>query len=718
MRVSFLFFVLASWFVILGYGQVEVWRTYTNTNYIFDISGNDSVLSVATAGGLVILDVRAEPPRVERTIVHTNGLGANRCLAVSQDWEGNIWVGTDGAGLAVVPKDSNRAFLCYTNELPTRIRSVIFSGHRLLLGTEQGFFVIDTRGTPLNFNDDGIRHFQVNEIRALLSDWILAIFPTDGFYWIGTNQGVTCVDTGFSHWRGFRQPLGDSVSGIGVLPDGRVILGTERGLAVGDTSGFIPLVFFPDAKRVNDVVVYNWDIYFATADTLFKADTAGTLLPVLVNRPQTLFLGEAFWVGCGGSEEAGWGLWYQRSGASWQRVDFACLVSGVITDCAFGKDGSAYLGHNSSWFSRIMPDGTLRVLNSPLPWVVQIRCDSRGRLWFTHFSYRGGVSMYDPEADTWATFQWGETSRRNVIQAFGLDRRDTKWVFNLGGTVIAIDSVGRQQEFNLPELVPPPGGSYEFAFDSRNRVWLGMTNGLAELDYGGTLFDLTDDQRRLHSSGLPSLEVRSVVVDQQDRVWVATPQGAAVWTGNGFEVYNTNNSGLLSNNIYRVRCDGSGRLWFLSDAGLSIFDVATGRWINYTPQNSGMIPNPQGLAGFYTALEINDRDGVAGIGSLRGFSFFSFLPPAETTGSELRVYPNPCVLNAAAGVVIDGLPPDARVKVYTLNGQPVASLSVSPGLGRAVWYPRNVATGLYIIVATSSRGVRTERVALVVPERR
>ncbi len=693
------------------------WQTYTNMNFINDICGNDSVLNIATTGGVAILTIKPEPSPL-RTYVHTHGLGVNRCLSICQDAQGNLWIGTDGAGLALIPKDSTQALLYQQNELPLKVQAVVIDGYRILCGTEQGLYVLNLQGTPLDFNDDVIEQYNYLRVRELLSDRILALLVTDSLYWIGTNLGLTCVDHFFRNWRAFRRPLGDSVSALVCLPDKRVVAGTEAGLVIGDTAGFAPLMLFPQTKAVRDMVVQGYDIYVATTDTLFKVDTSGSAQPLLTDDCRAIWIGETFWVGLGGGDAWGKGLRYLRSGQSWQAFYFNCISAGEISDCAFGKDSSVYLGHNSSWFSRIMPDSTVRVLSSPLPWIVQIRCDSKGRLWFSHFSYQGGISVYDPVADTWGIFQWGASTRRNVCQAFGLDPLDTKWVFNMGGAIVAIDSLGRQQEFYLPELVPPTGGSYEFAFDSRNHVWLGLTNGLEELNYAGTLFDQSDDHHTLHSAGLPASEVRSVAVDPQDRIWIATPQGGAMWNGSSFQVYTTTNSRLLSNNLYRVRVDGAGRIWFLSDSGLSIFDVATNTWTNYNALNSGIIPNSQSMTGFYTALALDPIQGRAGIGSLRGFSLFTYAKEPDTNLIRLKVFPNPCILGLHHGVNIEGLPKDARVRVYTLSGQPVADLSVEPSLGRASWVLTNnkrVASGIYIIVATSSKGVRTERFALVRP---
>lgn len=685
------------------------WQTYTNLGFISDICGNDSNLFLATAGGVVILQRKPEP-EVKKVFCHTDGLGVNKCLGIAQDSEGNLWVATYGAGLVVIAKDLSEVRTYSLYELPPRIKVVAIVGSRVILGTEQGLFVIDTHGTPIDFSDDRIHRFTVGETKELLSNQVLAIGVIDSCCWIGTNQGVSCVDTSFSRWQGFRRPLGDSVLAIGFLQK-KVILATEVGLAIGGKSGFLPLWQFPSVKKVKDIAIFGGFIYLATVDTVFKVDTTGEAQPFFVKAAQSLWADGTFWVGGGGSEEAGQGLYYLQSGQSWGQVSLKCIYSGAISDCTFGKDGSAYLGHHSNWITRILPDAnSIQIIRSPLSWAVQIRCDSQGKLWFSHF-WPGGVSVFDPSTNTWQSITW--SGKKNTIMAFGIDRFDTKWVFNQNGSIIAIDSTNRQAEFILPELVPPPGGGYEFAFDSKNRVWLGLTNGLEEFDYGGTLFDPSDDAHTLHTTGLPSTEVRSIAVDFSDNVWVATPQGGAVWNGKEFRVYTTANSPLLSNDLYRVRVDGAGRVWFLSDLGLSIFDVATYRWTNYTSQNSGILPNPEGLSPFYTALDLDGNQGVAGIGTTRGFSLFNFAIPYDTATTRLRVYPNPFIAKEHSGVIIDGLPKDAQVRVYTISGKPVAELSVMPGAGRAVWYPKDMSNGLYVIVATSGLGSYTEKVAVI-----
>ncbi len=427
---------------------------------------------------------------------------------------------------------------------------------------------------------------------------------------------------------------------------------------------------------------------------------------------------QALWVGCGGSELNGSGLRYAVSGQSWSSYYNNCIASADVFDCAIDSAGNIYLCHFGAGISWINPKGQVSTFGSVLPFPVQVRTDSKGRVWIAHFAGDGGLAEFSPSDGTWQKVQWGASSSWNIIDAFGLDRSDTKWVFNGGATVVAVDSAFQQTVFRVPGLSPPPGGSYEFAFDSRGRVWLGLNEGLVMIDYAGTLHDQSDDRDTILIGGLPTAEVRSVAVDGEDHVWVATSQGAAAWNGSSFQVFLTTNTGngLLSNNVYRVRIDASDRVWLLTDAGLSVYDQVARTWTDLTPQNSGLIGDFEGTVGFYRALALNDTLGLALVGTRRGLSVYNYAVKAESTAEHLRIYPNPCILGVHSGVVIDGLPYDATtVGVRTLAGRPVADLRVEQSRHAAVWRPHNQASGLYLFVVATPRGTRVERVALVSP---
>jgi len=121
---------------LIAVGSPGEWQSYTNTNFISDMVGTDSVLYLATSGGVASLDI-LPGPALRRTFVNTDGLPTNRCLCISRDASGNLWVGTDGGGLAVIEPDSGRVWQYRPNDLAMRIRVLTWDGTRLLCGSDQ-----------------------------------------------------------------------------------------------------------------------------------------------------------------------------------------------------------------------------------------------------------------------------------------------------------------------------------------------------------------------------------------------------------------------------------------------------------------------------------------------------------------------------------------------------------------------------------------------------
>lgn len=691
------------------------WRSLVSSNLVNDICGDDSILYLATAGGVAVLDVAQEQIQTIRIVLNSEGLPVNNCLCEALDSAGNLWVGTDGGGLAVIPADGGFALHYRPSDVAPYIRSLSWAGNRLLVGSTEGLYVIDAMGTPLDFSDDAIRHFSTARVPELQSDNVTALL-SHGDYWVGTIRGVTRVDTGFRIWRPLRPPHGDSARALAVLRD-RVVVMTERGVSREDSSGLVPFCRFSRVREMFDMSVHGGDVYVAGTDGFYKVDTAESTGLQLIYQvdARAVLLGSAIWLGTGGDVVSGSGLRYLRSGQSWQSYYLPGLLSSNVNDLVAAPNGDVYCCHYSNGVSLVYPDRRVAWIWGALPNAVMVRVDSKGRAWFAHFASDGGLSAYDPVSNQWDRIQWGASSEWNVIKAFGLDQYDTKWMFNAAAAVVAVDSLGVQAVFNIPELVSPPDGNYEFAFDSRGRAWLGLTVGLEMIDFGGTLHDPEDDTSVLYTKGLPSPEVRSVAIDRRDHVWVATPQGAAVWDGDGFRVYTRENTGnqLLSNNLSRVRVDAADRVWLLSEAGLSVLDLVSKRWQSFTPQNSGLIGNPQSISKFYTGLDVSSARNEVIVGSRRGMSVFAMLSAPETLATELSVAPNPCILGVHDCVAIGNLPEEARVRVYTLSGEPVADLTPRGRLGRAVWYPGRAASGVYIFVVASPRGTRSGRLAVV-----
>ncbi len=87
--------------------------------------------------------------------------------------------------------------------------------------------------------------------------------------------------------------------------------------------------------------------------------------------------------------------------------------------------------------------------------------------------------------------------------------------------------------------------------------------------------------------GLPESPIMDLQMafDANNILWAGTAHyGLAQWTGDGWTRLNTQNSGLLSDEVLCLAFDDAGTLWAASPDGISAFDGVN--WTNFTVQNS------------------------------------------------------------------------------------------------------------------------------------
>ena len=695
------------------------WKSYTNANFVNHLTGTEETLYLATNGGLQLFGIR--DTTFLDAYTSSEGLPANTLLCCDMDDSGNVWLGTDGGGI-VIFNPRSRQFSVYP---PDRLSILKFNclriaGDTVLVGSENGAWLISTRGTYLNFEDDDCVY-----LSGLLSPTVLSLGADAGF-WIGTNRGIDRVarDLTVEH---FPRPLGDSVKGITVKDD-TLFIATEWGIARFEEAlnGFQPVALFTQPHPVYDLAAFNHLLYLVLDAGLWRCNGTG-FETVWWTDCRSLLARSALWIGFGGPVPLlGSGIGRYGSDGSQARFAASGPASNMIASAVLDSAGNIYADHYLTYggfrkLSRRQATGNWDTFLDTLVHAWSIARDRRNRIWFGHWGISGGLSGYDPATGLWQAYQWGPADMRNVIAGFGIDRNDTKWAFSQAGQVVAIDSNEQQEFFRVPGVVAPTSHGYDFAFDAQERVWFGTMNGLALLDYRGTLHDQSDDSTAVFVQGLQSPNVVSVAVDDRGRPWVGTSQGAGVLESGTFRLYTTLNSGILSNNVARVRVDARGNVWFLTDRGLSVYDPGARHW-SQPGGNRGLIPNLNGRAGFYTWLELDEARRTALIGTQGGLSVFTYEVPPETSLAAIAIYPNPVT---ADQVTFDRLPDSTNlVQIYTLTGELVvnsrsaAHLAVNTMAHRASWDLRNwndkaVASGIYLLAVTTPtrRAIRRFAVA-------
>ena len=264
------------------------------------------------------------------------------------------------------------------------------------------------------------------------------------------------------------------------------------------------------------------------------------------------------------------------------------------------------------------------------------------------------------------------------------------------------------------------------AFDDLNRVWLGTgVDGVYVLDYNNTLYDKSDDvvYHLGINENLFSVDILSLSYDKNGIMWIGTQGGL-----NSIDIYSVSSqsqilaykhigdeagfNGPLGNWINNVWVDDFNNKWVATSKGLSILPDnkspwEENAWMSYTVRSSGLVNN--NVHSVYT----DHLSGEAFLGTENGISVYRG-PFSEIKNdySSTSGGPNPFHLNKGKNFIIKNLMVNSIVKIYTLNGRLIRTLSVENSDingGRAVWNGyddagHSVSSGVYFYLAYTNEG--------------
>ena len=190
----------------------------------------------------------------------------------------------------------------------------------------------------------------------------------------------------------------------------------------------------------------------------------------------------------------------------------------------------------------------------------------------------------------------------NYITALLSDEIGGLWIGTVGG--LAHYTVGEQwQVFNTKNSELPSNLIQALLSDNRYGLWIGVNCWNEECVRGG-LVHYTDDRQwevfNTENSGLPSNDVWTLLSDDQEGLWIGTEGGLAHYTSAGqWQVFNKNNRTFHQELVHGLLSDNQGGLWIGTNEGLAHY-TAAGQWQVFNQENSGL---PIGLA--YALLSDN-----------------------------------------------------------------------------------------------------------------
>ena len=208
--------------------------------------------------------------------------------------------------------------------------------------------------------------------------------------------------------------------------------------------------------------------------------------------------------------------------------------------------------------------------------VTTLHLDAIGQVWAGHLKGLplpgepvGGLSLRRLDG-SWSVFTTANGLADNSVRALASDAAGNLWAASYDKGLSLRDSSGAWTVFDVANGALSSNLMQALAVAPDGTVYAGTAAGLAIRSTAGLwrTLDQTD--------GLPDDSVTSLVREADGRLWIGTPEGAAVLAPDGrLTVYRPQDGGLLPGTIGAMAVDAGGAPWLASQgAGIAILDAA------------------------------------------------------------------------------------------------------------------------------------------------
>ena len=453
-------------------------------------------LWIGTAYGLAVCDGQRQ-----RRFTAADGLTQNDITTLGQTPDGVIWIGTHG-GLASY---DGQHFRLYTaadglggNEV-TALECSTTNGVR-----------VATVGSLAQWNGHGFTPLLA--AGQSVPRWIRCLYAApDGRLWLGTQRGVSVLHgQQMINFHANEGLGGGDVSSIVATPEGLLWFGTEGGVARFDPG------------------VAN----YSTKDGL-----ADNRLFDLGADPDAVWLGMQ-WGGVGRYDGHG----------------FTTVLPGLYARKLHRtSEGVLWVGCDKG---ALRLDGT-RVLPGSLltnRWVMAIASDTNGTMWFGAAWSGGGLVRVQTNAagaTVSKTFTPADGLAHNEVNCILCLRDGETWV----GTPAGVSKITGDKIQNFAAENGLPSNLIRSLYQAKDgSVWLGTGRGVARYA-AGQFRNLSAEH------GLPAGRITAIYQSRDGLMWFGTEtQGVCVFDGRAFATLDTRD-GLAGNAVLAITEDAAGQLW-------------------------------------------------------------------------------------------------------------------------------------------------------------
>jgi len=729
------------------------WKNFTSMKDVRGVVGDGPSFWAATSGGLFRWNAQTNDFLL---LTNAEGLRNIDLTAVNIDGAGDVWSGTSNGVLHVYTPSTGtiRPILdiATANQTNKKINAIVIQGDTALICTDFGLSVF--RIGPFEFGDTYSRFGSVpaDTRAAVLS---AAIHKGRLYACISDGQTVNSVAVANLSNPNLLPPESwtlETVGEPGFIPrtltvfNGTLYAGTTGGLYYENGSTWVPVAALSGKSMLAStaaattlfVTTATQEVYAVSAQN--TATLFGTTLPYSCPSVSSDAQGIPVVGSTGGGLLTGGTPWTSHVPNGPDANQFLSLVvdPGGVLWCGSGdvSGRGLYRYDGTTWT-------TFTMANSALPTndVHRVSVACNGAVWASTYG-RGTVELLpgSTRIDSSRIFgrnvgMMGISNDTNYIVVSNVvcDSRGNAWM----SVVLAADKnlISTRRADGTWKNIPVSIGGIKvnslmdrpvdrcLAVDAFDNLWAtvrdGAFRGIISLGNAGTL-DSTAAFHITTANGLPSNEVKTIVVDRDNDLWVGTDRGITIILDpsnpirkDAIAAYKPLN-GLVINTI---AVDPLNQKWVGTTEGVFLLSPdGTQTLASYTVENTQgkVIDND------VKSIAIDQKTGTAYFGTPYGLASLTTAAAAPKAAFDaLTVYPNPFLVPATTLVTVSGLVKNASLKIIAIDGRVVRDIK-SPGGLVGFWDGKDsegafVPSGVYIVIASAEDGsaVATGKIAVI-----
>ncbi len=707
------------------YSATGNWTTYTNMNTAFQLLSVGNKIYAATCGGIAILDTGNLS---YSKMTNAQGLGGITINCLAYDTSGYLWFGSNNGKLSKYNL-SNQAWKIYDFEDAGGQKMVL---KEISVDGDQ-FWIASNLGVSLFLRDknEGEIKETYKNFGTLVSPLeARAVFLKAGQVWVGTSAGVAFANKfdpnllDPSRWVSINQTSGKGLTNhtINSMADWKdtLFLATQSGVFKFNSSDTSFSFSGLNGIMVRELKVKDTLFFAVTNNGVYQyQDSVWVAVPNFNLTTTDLNSVEIdsvnnLWVGSTAK-----GL-FKFLSSSWQNLLIPGPLSNVFIDLAFDSQGNlacandvfgaSVLDVNNNWLN-------IDTLNTQF---VTVGVDKQDNIWLGSWG-KGAYKL--TSAGTLSNYNHTNTPLKPVtgsnnfvvVSSISIDEDGNVWLANReasDGTVLVTLQAGTSSTWTVfkksdglkSNVITYPSP----VLAAEGHVWLGyIDQGLDDLNYNFTLSKNDDFLVNYPSSQFNFAGITAVAVDKIGLAWIGTTSGLYKLDRDGFITgIPIAPLGLLVNSI---GIDERNNKWIGTSFGLGVLDENENLSQILTTDNSPLADN------YVNQVEINQKNGEVWIATRNGLSKYESGIVAAQSFTEIRPYPNPLVISGfGEKVTFDKLPFGAKIRIYNLAGELVASLNSGNQWNGANDKGELVASGVYLFFVFEPNGRHhTGKIAVV-----